>query len=190
MENANEIYNMIGSGKKSPGQWLALKTTKAFMKATKTKYKKDDDVYMMDEDLLKEYECYLKDEETKEDKEESSLMWNYTLLKLDETFANKVSDLFIQRVFGLSYSKIGQQSKISKHKLLDIMNDDVKELYRMAISHIHLSCKLHKVMTPSLVEENLISFMLFAEKSGLRALYRTIAEDDTCKITYGKVAMK
>lgn len=189
MENATEVYLQIGKDKKAPGQWLNLKTSKAFMKATKTKFKKEDDVYMMDEGLLQEYECYLKEEEIETNEtSETSLMWAYATLKLKEEYVHKITDLFIQRVFGLSYSKISAETKLSKQQLLEIMNDDVKELYKMAISHIMMTCKLHKITNLKFIESEFIDFILFAESKGLRALYKVIAKNEKFTITYGKVS--
>lgn len=57
---ATELYNELNKIIKSPGQWLALKTTKEFIKEAGATYDKDNDEYLFDDALMGEYKAYIK----------------------------------------------------------------------------------------------------------------------------------
>lgn len=194
MENANEVYILLGKDKKAPGQWLNLKTTKAFMKATGCKYKKEDDQYLMDSELLKEYECYLKDteEDLTEDKTDNQDGSIFDTLRsaLKEELVQQIVDLFIQRVYGLSYPKIYRDTKYSKEDLILKSSEGVLEVFKIVSYIISGYSKIRKIVTPLQLKDEFADTMLFLEKKGFRTAYGDILDNDDFKISYGKVKIK
>jgi len=192
MTSANEVYSKMGKGKKAPGQWLSLKTTKTFMKATGSNYKRKDDVYHLDEALLKEYKCYLEGIEEKDEismKEDCLLEYAEKSLKKSE-YAESVSTFFVQRVCGLAYGKIYKETGLSKTELFSSFDPSVKILWRICVDVLTLSAKRHRVINKDFLKTELIDTMLFLEGRGLRGTYDIIAENNTFQITYGKVKAK
>jgi hypothetical protein len=188
MESANNVYAVLGKDKKSPGQWLALKTTKAFMKATKSKYKKEDDVYLMDDDLLKEYECYLKGQQQKIKTE--AILVQTLKDAIGEKLTHVFLDLFIQRVAGLSFSKINQVYKKSKGEFIDEMHPMLKHTYEICSRFMIVEKQLHKIITESDVKDCLSRNMRYCESQNCRAVYPYILDNDNVHITYAKIKEK
>lgn len=191
MTNANEMYSKIGKGKKAPGQWLLLKTTKTFMKATGSNFKRKGDVYSLDEALLAEYKCYLEGIEKKDEVPMKKDLINYAkeALKKQE-YVDSVSLFFIQRVCGLSYSKIYKETSLTKTELFSSFDPSVKKLWQICIDVLELSAKRHRVINQDFLKTELIDTMLFLEGRGLRSTYNIISEGETFQITYGKVKIK
>jgi len=192
MTSASEMYTKMGKGKKAPGQWLSLKTTKAFMKATGSSYKRKGEAYDLDEALLTEYKCYLEGIEKKDEtsmKEEDLIEYAVKGLKKCD-YAEKVSQFFIQRICGLAYNKIHKETGLSKTELMSSFDPSVKTLWRICVDVLELSAKRHKVINWDFLKAELIDTMLFLEGRGLRGTYDVIASNDKFQLTYGKVKIK
>lgn len=59
MINANELYENNNKEGKSPGQWLALKSTKKLLEQADFQHEKTDDCYLFDKQLAFHYEYHL-----------------------------------------------------------------------------------------------------------------------------------
>lgn len=188
MESANEIYALLGKDKKAPGQWLNLRTTKAFIKSTKSKYKKTDDGYLFDEGLLKEYECYLKDQE-KPIEEKVDLHPTIKLLKksFKDDEIQAFLDFFIRRSSGLAFGKIRKVTHKDKEHIIKHLSPKAEHLFNMCAHYLIVARDTVNVITVTWVTNQCTDLFLFFEGRGLRSTYKTIAMCDEYTITYGKV---